>query len=187
MPGNEQNKTRAHVGNPTAIWGQKAQYEKKKVLLENNFQFDPDLVAAILKRSPDGIKTCLTPTKAHGTRESLTEDQHEIFKGIYEEVYFHPIKLAMKVCDSETLETTQANDPTRFDVLHCLAANWDHLIESARQKGHTVPDLGDVLDYARDLKSHIPLHTFILGLSDERKEEAANILNAKVAAAAPAA
>lgn len=167
------------VGNTIPLRGKKTQYEHKKTFVESNHQFDPYLTAAILKRNIKNIKSSINVIEYTDNHIIMSEDQHNVFKNIFKDIYAQPIKLAMKICDSETLETTQTNDPTRFDVLHCLAENFDALVDSARQKGNPIPDLKDTLEYARGLNSHVPLHTFILGLSEERKEEAANLLNAK--------
>lgn len=181
----EQNRARSVVGNTTGLWGAKTQSEQKRVLIENNFLIDPYLTAAILKRNPPAMVNCIKPgTYKNVPRETLSEDRHKVFQNIYgNDTYCNPAKLALKICDSKTLvETTLPNQPTRYDVLHCLAKYWEELVNSARQKGHLIPDLADVIDYARDLQTPVPLHTFILGLSEKLKEEAAEILNAKKAA-----
>ena len=185
---NKQIATQAPVRHFTKLWGEKAQREQKSIL-NANAQFDPYLIAAILKRDINSIKFSLKVAKQVSLRATLSKKQHSAFLAYYgKEIYTNPIKLAMKVCDSKTLEATKINEATRFDVLHCLAENWDALLKSAHQKGQPIPELADVLSYARSLKNRIPLLTFILGLSDKLKEEADAILKANfIALIAPTA
>lgn len=175
-----QNKTVPNVGNLSSFRKEKTQIEQKKMISDNNFSFDPCLIAAIMRRNTKGISSCFNPELPRSDRKTLTRGQHRIFKNIYGDIYNDPIKLAMKICDSETPETTQYTDPTRFDVLHCLATNWNNLVKKARQKKYTIPNLNEILDFAfNELKSPVSLHIFILGLPDKEKGEATKILSTK--------
>jgi hypothetical protein len=169
------------VGNRTAMFGQIRSQSQKKVLNASNYTFDPRLIAAIIKRRPADIRSIVDTTHQfhHDARyESLRESQFEALQSYYgPKILANPVMLAITICDSETTETTEGNDPTRYDVLHCLAQHFDALITASRQKGHAIPNLAELLKYANNLESTLPLSTFILGLSEDNREQAQEILN----------
>ncbi|MCB1827728.1 MAG: hypothetical protein KDH94_04805 [Coxiellaceae bacterium] len=179
----EQSKTRSAVGNSTNLWGQKTQYAQKKILTSTNYRFDPYLFAAIFKRNVTDLKSSIGLTESNAMRATLSEEQHNVFKSIYYEIDFDPIKLAMKLANNETSETTKNNEATRLDVLYALAKYFDELCDSAQQKGNSLPELSDVLSYAKKLgeenqdDNFTILHLFILGLSDKNKAIAESIVN----------
>lgn len=182
-PRAEQKESRAGVGNRGNIFEERAYQAHKRVLIQSGFQSDPHLLAAILKRNAGDIKHIVDTTdQFHSNKqhETLSEDLFNILKHTHGDLLGKPVMLAMSLASSENTETTKNNEPTRLDVLHTLAENFDFLVESAHQKGHYVPNLAEILDYGRNFKTSTPLHTFILGLSEENKEKAAKILNAKM-------
>jgi len=169
------------VGNPSSLYGGIASANFKKIL---PYKFNPALITAILTRNPKNIKPSLASTQRfHDNSNSPPPSlPHEQFKELRNNKYFsgvlsRPVLLAIKLCNTENMETTHGNDPSRYNVLHCLAEYFDALTDDAIQKCHPVPDLEEILKYARGFTDKTALNTFILGLSDENKALADKILN----------
>lgn len=178
MPGIEQKNIQISVRNLNPLRRGKAYQRYTKILIGSNLQFDPHLTAAIVRRNISGIKSSINKFyNGAEQRETLRNSQYEALTNFYgKQLVANPVKLALRICDSDAIETTLSSEPTRFDVLHCLAENFDTLIEFTRQKNYAQPELADILEYAISLNRGLPLHTFILGLSEARKAEAAQIL-----------
>jgi len=174
-------RSKATVGNPTSLFGQKAHREHKQTLVEAKYRFNPLLIKAIVRRDTDDIACSLNPTQqfhndSNSSFKLLFPSQYQLLKDYYKDLLNHPVELAIKICNSENTETTQSSNDTRLDVLYCLAAHWDALIKDAEQKGHDIPDLKRTLEYAKSFEDQTSLYIFINGLSDEYKAEAAKIL-----------
>ena len=171
------------VSNSTSLWGQNAHLQHKKTLTESGYQFNPALVTSIMTRNPGNISRSLDRTQ-HFHDDATPRPSslpHEQFVDLSNNPYFagvldHPVKLAIKLCHTENLETTHGNDPTRYDIVHCLAANWNTLVQDAEHKGHPIPDLKETLKYAASFEDTTSLYIFINGLSDENKALAAALL-----------
>lgn len=156
-------------------------YDQNHTLRKSKHIFNPAIVAAIVKRQPKNICRLLDArqrfyNKANASRESLFPSQYEALEAYYGKLLNDPVKLAIKICSIDGTETTQDSDATRFDVLYCLAANWNALIEDAKRKGYAIPNLQKTLEYANSFKDKTALDIFINGLSDENKARVAEIL-----------
>lgn len=177
--------THESVRNPSDLPRPLSYLSKRKPKAETSNSSYSKLLAAILKRKTETIASMFESKmsrKNRGESDLLNEDLYKIMLHAYGSLLEKPVLLAMKLASSETTETTKDNEPTRLDVLHCLASHFDDLVSSARKQGKPLPDLNEILKFGRDFDTAIPLHTFILGLPEHRKEEAAAILKGRKAA-----
>jgi len=153
----------------------------EKRFYKHPFRFDPYLTCAIIRRKPNYIAAIL---KSYSNTYEIAEHYDMLHKSQYnalrqyygDSLLSNPLKLALEMCNSKIPEATLDREPTRFDVLHTLAAHFDDLVALAQIKEYPVPNLEEILKFASLLNSTLPLDTLILGLSDKNKQRAGKLL-----------